>query len=209
MVFLGVALVGGLIAYLVWQQSRPASSGFEGAVRVEEGLDPDLPGEHVDIQGAYDGVYGVSGANTNGHVSRDVDYEAEQGLPPAGGPHWGSTGCGSDPETAPSFCGPAPWGIFIDPWDAETLVHNMEHGGVVVWYNTTDDAVVDDLTDFINDRLDDRQLIVMSPLPEMEEGFIAVTTWARRDIFPVEEYTRDRVDEFIKAHERRFNPENF
>ena len=109
---------------------------------------------------------------------------------------------------APQRCGPAPWGIFTDPWDAGTLVHNMEHGGVVVWYNTTDQAVVDDLTGLVLEELN-RRLIVLSPYPDMEEGFVAITSWSRRLLVPVEDFDRDLFAEFIEVHERRFNPESF
>ena len=179
------------------------------AVQAEADSDPSLPGEHVDLQAIYDGFYGnPDGNNTNAHVHLPIDYESEQGLPPAGGDHWGSTGCGNDPASAPQRCGPAPWGIFADPWTAGTLVHNMEHGGVVVWYNTTDRAVIDDLEDLVLELLE-RRLIVMSPYPDMEEGFVAITSWSRRLLVPVEEYDRDLFREFIEVHERRFNPESF
>ena len=209
MMVLAVLVVGGLIGYLIWQQGKDPSDLFSGAVRAEANSDPSLPGEYVNLPEIYDGFYSnPEGANTNAHVTRDVDYKTEQGLPPTGGAHWGSSACGNDPDTAPSFCGPAPWGVFNDPWDAETLVHNMEHGGVVVWYNTTDEAAIADLADLVEDRLN-RRLIVMSPYPEMEDEFIAVTSWSRRLLIPVEDYDRDIVDDFFDVNERRFNPEGF
>ena len=186
-----------------------AEPPFSEAAQAEADSDPSLPGEHVDLRAIYDGFYGnPDGNNTNAHVSRDVDYAGEQGLPPAGGPHWGSTGCGNEPSSAPEFCGPAPWGVFTDPWAAATLVHNMEHGGVVVWYNTTDQAAIDDLTDLVIEHME-RRLIVLSPYPDMEEGFVAITSWSRRLLVPAGDYDRDLFAEFIEVHERRFNPENF
>lgn len=184
---------------------------FADAVAAEADDDPDLPGDFVDIQGIYDGSYGNrDGNNTNAHVSRDVDYVADgNSNPPAGGPHWGSSGCGAEPLDAPAFCGPAERGIYFDAWEPETLVHSMEHGAVVVWYNTSDEEVIDDLEDLVIERLEDGQLLVMAPYPDMEEEHIAITGWSRIDKFPVEEYTRERVAEFIDAHERRFNPEDF
>lgn len=182
---------------------------FSDAVRAEADSDPSLPGEHVDLQAIYDGFYANrDGNNTNTHVMGAIDYESGQGLPPAGGPHWGSSACGNDPTVAPAFCGPAPWGIFTDPWAAATLVHNMEHGGVVIWYNTTDQAVIDDLTDLVFEHIE-RRLIVLAPYPDMEEGFVAITSWSRRLLMPAGEYDRDLFAEFIDVHERRFNPESF
>jgi hypothetical protein len=85
----------------------------------------------------------------------------------------------------------------------------MEHGGVVLWYNTADQDVIDDLEELFTARLADGQLLVMAPYPALAAETIAITSWSRRDLFPVEEYTRERVEDFIDAHERRFNPERF
>ena len=203
-VVLGLVAVVGLVGYLVWQVSQPAGEG--SGVAAEANDDPNLPGEWVDLPSIYGGPYSA----TAPHVSRDVDYEAEQGeLPPTGGPHWGSSACGDKPDEAPAFCGPAPWGIYLEAWEPETVVHNMEHGGLVLWYNTTDQALIDEMEDLIEGRLDRGDLIVMSPLPDMEAEMIALTGWSRRDKFPVSEYTEDRVKTFIDQHERRFNPEGF
>jgi hypothetical protein len=204
-VVLGLVAVVGLVGYLIWQISQPAGEG--AGVSAEANDDPTLPGEWVDLPFIYGGSYSA----TAPHVRRDVDYEADQGgLPPVGGPHWGTAGaCPNDPEEAPTYCGPAPWGIYDKPWRMESVVHNMEHAGVILWYNTTDQAIIDELEEFIEGRLNRGQLLVMLPLPEMEEETIALTGWSRREKFPVSEYTEDRVKEFIDTHERRFNPEGF
>ncbi len=203
-VVLGLAAVVGLVGYLIWQVSQPAGEG--SGIAAEANDDPNLPGEWVDLPSIYGGPYSA----TAPHVSRDVDYAADQGeLPPVGGPHWGSSACGNNPDEAPPFCGPAPWGIYLVSWPAETLMHNMEHGGSVVWYNTADQTLIDELADLIENRLDRGDLVVMAPYFDMEEEQIAVTHWSRREKFPVSEYTEDRVNEFLDAHERRFNPEGF
>ena len=85
----------------------------------------------------------------------------------------------------------------------------MEHGGAILWYNTTDQGIIDELEDLIKGRLNRGDLLVMVPLPEMEEETIAVSSWSRRDKFSVDEYNRNRVEEFFDKNERRFNPEDF
>lgn len=207
----GVAAVVGLVGYLIWQATQPASDSQEKWVRVEADSSPDIPGEYVNLPEIYDGNYGPHGNNaTAPHVNRDVDYVEDGNTnPPTGGPHWGSSACGSSASESPAFCGPAQWGIYSDPddaWEPETLVHNMEHGGVVVWYNTTDEAIIDELQDMVADIED---LLVLSPYPDMEEEHIAVTSWTRIDKFPVSEFDRDRVENFINENMRRFNPEGF
>ena len=206
LVIVGVAVVAALIGYLIWQQGKEPGTRFASAVKIEASEDPELPGVHVDLQGIYDACYGCDDGTTAPHVSRDVDYVADgNSNPPAGGPHWGSGGCGNDPEAAPRFCGPAPGGIYREPWAPETLIHNMEHGGAIVWYNTTDQSIIDDLEDLVKDI---RGPVLLTPYLDMEDETIAVTTWARIDKFPVSEYSQDRVDDFLDVHNCRFNPED-
>lgn len=209
-VVLGVIVIAGLIGYLIWQQGGEASDSNSEWVEVEADPAPDLPGEFVNLQEIYAGTYGAHGDNTTaGHVTRDVDYEADgNSNPPAGGPHWGRA-CADSPEGSPQFCGPAPWGIYRTPWEPESVLHNMEHAGIVLWYNTTDTALRDELEDIIKNQLERSVLLVMMPYPSMEEETIALTSWARIDKFPVSEYSKDRVEDYIDAHAARFNPEGF
>ncbi|MDZ4278563.1 MAG: DUF3105 domain-containing protein [Dehalococcoidia bacterium] len=200
----GIAGVVGLVAFL-FLQARSSSGSDEAAIAAEADASPALPGEFVDLPEIYGGPY----SETGGHVRRAIDYAAEgNSNPPAGGPHW-SGNCGDDPSAAPAFCGPAPWGVFREEWDAATLVHNMEHGGVVLWYNTTDQDLIGELEALVTKRLEDGELLVMAPYPEMEEGHIALTSWSRIDKFPVADYSPERVETFIDTHLRRFNPEDF
>ena len=180
------------------------------AARIEADDDPNLPGEWInlpDIYGDDSGPASYGGSpRIAPHVTRDVDY-SEQGLPPVGGPHWGSSGCSNNPDEAPAFCGPVAPGIYSQPWPAESLIHTMEHAGVVIWYNTDDEAVVDQLADFARDNSDKN--LVLTPYFEMEEEHIAITVWSRRDKFPVSEYDNDRLDLFLDELYCKFDPEDF
>ena len=203
-------LIGGALAIgagvaVVFVILQGGGSGGGSGAAAESDDDPALPGLYVDLPAIYlEGPY----PETAGHVSVDVDYElVGNSNPPVGGPHWGAP-CGDSPAESPPFCGPAPWGIFQDEWDPETLVHNMEHAGVVLWYNTSDEDLVDELDAIIRARLDDN-LLVMAPYSAMEDETIAITSWSRIDKFPVDEYDAGRVERFIDVHARRFNPEGF
>lgn len=212
-IVIGVAViaVAGLIGLLIWQSGKDASPGNEDAVTHERNPAPDKAGEYVNLPEVYQNERGLASyiggnvPNTAPHVNEDVDY-SDQGLPPAGGPHW-SGACGEDPEDAPRFCGPAPLGIYRAPWSASTLIHNMEHGGTVIWYNTTDQAVIDDLEDFANSNRDKN--LVLAPYPEMAEEQVAITVWSRRGLIPASEYTRDFIDEFMDDWYCAFDPEGF
>lgn len=201
-VVLGVAVVVGLIAYLIWQQSKPASTAQAAAVAAEADASPSLPGEFVNLPEIYDGPY----PDHSPHVTRDVDFVADGNTnPPAGGPMWGSSGCTDSADTSPDFCGPAPWGFFTTPWSAETVNHNLEHSGVAAWYNTSDQEIIDDLREFALDNR--RGFLVVSPFPDMEEETVVIVSWSRRLVMPVSEYDRDQLQEFFDVHECRFNPE--
>jgi hypothetical protein len=43
----------------------------------------------------------------------------------------------------------------------------------------------------------------------MEPETIAITSWTRLDKFPVSELTKERLQTFIDANHKRFNPEGF
>ncbi|MEX2159846.1 MAG: DUF3105 domain-containing protein [Dehalococcoidia bacterium] len=169
--------------------------------------DASLPGEYVDLAAIYGGAYGTR-PGTSAHVTYAMDY-SPQGLPPAGGPHWGSAACGQDPSSSPPLCGPAPWGIYREPWPAETLVHNMEHAGVIVWYNTADEDVIDQLETFATENLNDDVTLVLAPYPNMAMETVAITVWGRRDLMPATELDLDRLQEFIDMLYCRFDPEGF
>jgi len=203
---MAVVAVVAVIAVIVFVvlQSGGSSGDEDAAIAAEANKSSTLPGQYVDLPAIYGGAY----PETAGHVSQQVDYGAQDVDPPVGGPHWSGGGC-DDPASAAAFCGPAPWGIFRDPYEPETLVHNMEHGGVIVWYNTADTALRDELEAIVEARLEDDDLIVMAPYPDMEADTIALTSWTRIDKFPVSEFTAERVTAFIDAHQRRFNPEHF
>jgi hypothetical protein len=182
-----------------------AETNYGGAHTVEGDSDPDLPGEWVDLAAIYGGPYGAERPSDNFHVQSDVDY-SEQGLPPVGGPHWGAAGCGTDPSEAPDFCGPPPWGIYREPWRAESLVHAMEHGGVVVWYKTADQPVIDVLEAWA--KANANHYLIVSPYPDMPAETIAITSWSRRDVFAAVPFGRARLQTFLDAHECRFDPED-
>ncbi len=194
--------------------ATPAAAGptptFEpdSPAAVEADNDPSLPGEFVDLQRIYGGFWGNrDGTNTASHRLQNVDYSVQGELPPAGGPHWGRGACSADPELGPPFCGPVPWGVYHKPWPVESVVHNMEHAGVVIWYNTADQDLIDKIEALVAENLDNGRFIVVTPYPDMEQDEIALTAWGRRDKFPVSEYSDERLQRFIDALECHFDPE--
>jgi hypothetical protein len=168
--------------------------------------DPRLPGVFVPPNPGPDGRFATRDdfehfANgtlvpicTSQQVARDQIGNCYNSNPPASGPH---------AATAP------PFRIYDTPVPKENLVHSMEHGGVVVWHNTSDQAAIRLLEEVVAEALSAGKLVVMSPYPDMEPETIAFTAWTRLDKFRVSQLTRERLREFIAVHDRRFNPEGF
>jgi hypothetical protein len=124
-------------------------------------------------------------------ISNPICYHSN---PPTSGPH---------AQSAASFR------VLPAPASKEMLVHSMEHGGVVVWYNTADLKTVIRLADIVNAELSRNRLVVMSLYTEMEAETIALTSWTRLDKFSVRDLSDERVHRFIARNSRRFNPEGF
>jgi hypothetical protein len=105
---------------------------------------------------------------------------AYNSTPPTSGPHYGSL---------------ARWGVHGEPIPDELQVHNLEDGGVGVWYDCPDDCpeLVSQL-DSVVDRY--HEGVLMAPYPGMDTR-IALTAWNRIDQF--DEFDEERVVRFIRA----------
>jgi hypothetical protein len=113
------------------------------------------------------------------------------------------------PTSGPHNSQPMPFQVLQNPAPKENLIHNMEHGGVVIWYNTTNQAVIDQLKQVAQENIDRRRFVVMSQYSGMEPETIAVTSWTRLDKFPAADFNGQRVQRFIDVNHKRFNPEGF
>lgn len=131
------------------------------------------------------------------HLPVGQRYDFYNSNPPTSGPH-----------------GPAvDWGVHDQPVPKEALVHGMEHGGVVILYDCTagvplDDAQCRELSDqlaaVVNSNLSNRKLVLVVPYAGLEHR-IALTAWRTLDM--LDELDAARIQAFIDAYERLFNPE--
>jgi hypothetical protein len=154
------------------------------AQMAEQDSSTDLPGQYYPPQG-------------NDHLQPGEEYDGYNSDPPTSGPH--------SPQALE-------WKVYDDPQPPEKAVHNMEHGGVIIWHNCESagcQSAVDQMRSVVEGYLDDGALLVMMPYPGLEQDHVAFTSWTRLDLFPASEYTEERLRSFIQAHERRYNPENF
>lgn len=204
---MGTFVVLGVLVYAVLQSGN-APAGPSGAEKALMDDSAELPGTYVpphpgadaELSTDDDRQHVASGVTipvctaeeiAQSKVSDPVCYTSN---PPTSGPHSSS---------------PMPFRVLDNPAPRESLVHNMEHGGVVIWVNTTDPRIVQEIKSAVQAALDRRRLVVMSPYPSMEPETIALTSWTRLDKFGASEFNKKRIEDFIAVHQRRFNPEGF
>ncbi len=140
-----------------------------------------------------------------GQVVRDAGrgHIDDGGVPPPGtytsspatsGPHWNS---------------PANWGNYPTPVAESQVIHNLEHGGIVIWYDaervSPEDRV--ELTSFVEGELgSQRYKFILSPWGGEDFGHaIAVTAWTR--LLFQDELDLDEVRAFVDRYYGRLGPE--
>ena len=92
------------------------------------------------------------------HLSNPDENVRYNSFPPSSGPHYQQ---------------PAPWGIYEDPIKQTILVHNLEHGGIVVQYGDVSEETLKDIQAFYQD---DPYGVVVSPYKRLGKK-IALTAW--------------------------------
>jgi hypothetical protein len=104
-----------------------------------------------------------------GHVDQ-ATIPTYQSRPATSGPHW-NLGNGVAPLN---------WGVYPTPVAEPAAVHNLEHGGIVIWYQpTATQADIDALTQFTQQALSSSNpKVLLSPWAGEDFGHpIAVTAW--------------------------------
>jgi hypothetical protein len=76
-------------------------------------------------------------------------------------------------SSGPHYQSPAPWGIYEDPIKQTILVHNLEHGGIIVQYGDVGQDTVRDIQSFYQD---DPYGLVVAPYKKLGKK-IALTAW--------------------------------
>jgi hypothetical protein len=210
---LGVIVVVAFIGYAVKQASKDTSNEPLDWQKAELDSDPNLPGKYIAPHPGADGklctvASCVATMDDRLHVAPTIPICDQKALDTQ---NYSNPLCyqSNPPTSGPHNANPMPFKVLDNPAPKESLVHNMEHGGIVIWYNTDDPAVIKQLSDVANDELNRRKEVVMSKYTDMEPNTIALTAWTRMDKFPVSDLNKKRVTDFIEAHNKRFNPEGF
>lgn len=143
----------------------------------------------------------------------DVVPEGYLTTPPTSGRHWnGWVQCG----------------FYSRPVPDERIVHNMEHGNIIISYNLADQGQIVELEDVFDDigltnawgvaRPYDPGTVDTDGNELFPEGTIALTTWGVMDKWNVREVDdtdnhrvigvdRDRIGRFFEAYSGKLGPE--
>jgi hypothetical protein len=112
---------------------------------------------------------GPDGLNLHVENGQTVEYST---TPPTSGDHWAElANCGFYREELPD----------------ELIVHNLEHGNIVVSYNLTDQEEIDELRRVISNIGLANLWGIVRPYDKLQEGRVALATWGVLD-------TMDGVD---------------
>ncbi len=126
----------------------------------------------------------------DGHVSEGtlVQYGS---TPPSSGKHW----------TRWAACG-----VYENELPDEYMVHNLEHGQVVISYNLADATDVDRLESLAEDLDDFDKWGILRPYSKIDEGMVGLSAWMITDLFSgVDER---RIEDFYYAYRgNRLSPE--
>ncbi|MBX3000288.1 MAG: DUF3105 domain-containing protein [Caldilineaceae bacterium] len=153
------------------------------------------------------------------NIRSTLPVGAEQRLPTQGNNHIAQGSVSpveynsTPPTSGPHYPGLAPWAIHPTPIRYEQLIHNMEDGGVIVYYQCADGCpeLVEQLSAVVRPYLNAGRHVVMVPNdPSWGEGNavpfhkdmgarIALTAWQRIDKF--DEFDADRIRAFIERYE--------
>jgi hypothetical protein len=208
-----VVAIAAVLVYAVIQSTSGSATETPAFLKAIQDDNPNLPGEYIAPHPGADGepcfeTSCLVNSDDRQHFGNGVTWPfcTEEQISTGA-----ITGCytSNPPTSGPHASSPAQFKILDNPAPKENLLHSMEHGAVIIWYNTEDQGVIDRLTGWVQEELDRRRLLVMTKYTEMEPDTIALTAWTRLDKFSVSDLTRDRLLDFIEAHHKRFNPEGF
>ncbi len=141
----------------------------------------------------------VVSSQGNFHIDKGSPSPIEYNTtPPTSGPHYGDL---------------AAWNIYNEPERYEQLIHNMEDGGVIVYYQCPDGCpeIVDKLSTIVDPYIRAGRRVLMVPndpkwtinnSPPLQKDMgakIALTAWTR--ILKMNEVDESKIRTFIEKYE--------
>jgi hypothetical protein len=125
-----------------------------------------------------------------GHITEGTGGGPYHSIPATSGPHWNSADS------------PGPWGIYPSAQAQERLLHNLEHGGIVIWYQPAglDPAGLTALSSYVQQQVTtERFKVILAPWGGADFGHpVAVTAW--NWLLNLDSADVDAVRAFLDAH---------
>jgi hypothetical protein len=132
------------------------------------------------------------------HIAEGTQGTGYTSVPATSGPHWSSADS------------PGPWGVYTTAQPQERMLHNMEHGGIIIWYQPAALSAADlaTLTSFVQQQITtERFKVVLTPWGGADFGHpIAVTAWDW--LLYLDSANMDMINGFLDAHYDK-SPEPF
>ena len=120
----------------------------------------------------------------------DIIPDGYSTVPPTSGPHWGAW----------SKCG-----FYNHPLPDELLVHNLEHGNIIVSYNLDSAADISALRDAVTAIPLAEEFAIVRRYPAIPEGMVALSVWGALDrMMGVD---GERIARFFAAYPGNAGPE--
>lgn len=101
------------------------------------------------------------------------------------------------PTSGPHFAEVPPYGIYEVEISKGYQIHLLEHGGVLIQYNTSDQQVIDRLRQIGRDLAAIDPRVVVAPNSSLEQE-IALTAWTRLEY--LDSVDESAIKEFFKAY---------
>ena len=146
-------------------------------------------GEYVEGVGVQQDLMSTGAGGLNTHVDNDqtVEYSTS---PATSGDHWAT----------PISCG-----FYEDGLSDERIVHNLEHGNIVVSYNLASEEEVDRLRDALESIGKNAIWGVTRSYDKMPSGTVALAAWGVLDT--MQEVDEDRIKTFFDTYSGALGPE--
>lgn len=106
------------------------------------------------------------------------------------------------PTSGPHLQQPANWGSYDEPVDDKILIHNLEHGGVIIHYKGISDAEADRVSAIADDH---DSGVIAQPNEKITKP-IALTAW--RNLQTCEKVSEPVIRDFISEYCNK-GPEKF
>lgn len=129
----------------------------------------------------------------NANVQAECGADPYSSLPATSGPHW-------PPDAI------ANWGVYSTPQPETQVIHNLEHGGIVIWYDPEqlDADGIDTLTQYVNSQVSSgisgRFKFILSPWGGQDALPAPIVATAWRYLLELDTADTSAIDEFTRAH---------